>query len=107
MRFVAVKSLTQQDLLLLHRVRSRLLKNRSALCNHLRGLLCERGVAVRVGVTALKHALPRIFTQENCDESSTASSSPMSACSCLKWFFFVGIRSSGLNMLDSSLSSWR
>jgi transposase len=54
MRFVAVKSVAQQDLLALHRVRSQLLKNRTAVCNQLRGLLRERGVAVRVGVTALR-----------------------------------------------------
>jgi len=49
MRFVAVKSVAQQDLLALHRVRSQLVKTRTALCNQLRGLLRERGVVVRVG----------------------------------------------------------
>ena len=65
MRFVAVKSVAQQDLLALHRVRSQLLKNRTALCNQLRGLLRERGVAVRAGVTALKRALPTVLADEN------------------------------------------
>jgi len=37
MRFVAVKSVAQQDLLGLHRVRAQLVKNRTALCNQLRG----------------------------------------------------------------------
>lgn len=69
MRFVPVKSLAQQDLLALHRVRSQLLKNRTALCNQLRGLLRERGVAVRPGVTALKHALPTILAEENSEIS--------------------------------------
>jgi transposase len=59
MRFVAVKSVAQQDLLGLHRVRAQLVKNRTALCNQLRGLLRERGVAVRAGVAALKRGLPR------------------------------------------------
>lgn len=69
MRFVAVKSVAQQDLLALHRVRSQLLKNRTALCNQLRGLLRERGVAVRAGVTALKRALPMILADENSELS--------------------------------------
>ena len=38
MRFVAVKSTTQQDILSLHRVRERLVKNRTALANEIRGL---------------------------------------------------------------------
>jgi len=37
MRFVAVKSVAQQDLLALHRVRSQLVKTRTALCNQLHG----------------------------------------------------------------------
>jgi transposase len=65
MRFVAVKTVAQQDLLALHRVRSQLLKHRTALCNQLRGLLRERGVAVRTGATALKRALPTILAEEN------------------------------------------
>ena len=70
MRFVAVKSVAQQDLLALHRVRSQLLKHRTAVCNQLRGLLRERGVAVRVGVTALKGALPTILAEEENNEIS-------------------------------------
>jgi transposase len=65
MRFVAIKSIAQQDLLALHRVRSQRLKHRTALCNQLRGLLRERGVAVRAGVAALKRALPTILAEEN------------------------------------------
>ena len=69
MRFVSVKTVAQQDLLALHRVRSQLLKNRTALCNQLRGTFRERGVAVRTGVTALKRALPTILTEENSELS--------------------------------------
>jgi transposase len=64
MRFVAVKSVAQQDLLALHRVRSQLVKTRTALCNQLRSLLRERGVVVRVGPTALKRALPPALADE-------------------------------------------
>ena len=41
MRFVAVKTIAQQDLLALHRVRARLLKQRIALSNQIRALLQE------------------------------------------------------------------
>jgi transposase len=43
MRFVAVKTIAQQDVLALHRVRARLLKQRIALSNQIRALLHERG----------------------------------------------------------------
>src|SRR5919199_4721494 len=43
MRFVAVKSVDQQDLQALHRVRERLMKARTALINETRGLLHEYG----------------------------------------------------------------
>jgi transposase len=56
--FVTVKSVAQQDLLALHRVRAQLVKSRTALCNQLRGLLRERGVVVRTGAAALKRSLP-------------------------------------------------
>ena len=64
MRFVAVKSVAQ-DLLALHRVRSQLVKARTALCNQLRGLLRERGVVVGIGPTALKRALPPALADES------------------------------------------
>jgi transposase len=69
MRFVSIKTVAQQDVLALHRIRSLLLKNRTALCNQLRGILRERGVAVRTGVTALKRALPTILAEENSELS--------------------------------------
>jgi len=69
MRFVAVRSVAQQDLLGLHRVRAQLVKNRTALCNQLRGLLRERGVAVRAGVAALKRGLPAALADDSSELS--------------------------------------
>ena len=69
MRFVMVKSVAQQDLLALHRVRAQLVKSRTALCNQLRGLLRERGVAVRMGVAALKRSLPAALADESSELS--------------------------------------
>lgn len=44
MRFVPIKTVEQQDMLSIHRVRARLVKNRTALANEIRGLLLEFGI---------------------------------------------------------------
>lgn len=44
MRFVEVKSQAQSDIQALHRARERLVSERTALINHLRALLLERGI---------------------------------------------------------------
>ncbi len=46
MRFVEVKSQAQSDVQALHRARERLVSERTALINHLRALLLERGIVV-------------------------------------------------------------
>jgi transposase len=65
MREVAVKSVAQQDLLALHRVRAQLVKHHTALSNLIRGLLCERGVVMRKGVATLKRELPQVLADES------------------------------------------
>src|ERR1700730_7902589 len=49
MRFVPVKSIEQQDLQSLHRARERVVCARTALINHIRGLLAEYGVILPQG----------------------------------------------------------
>lgn len=49
MRFVPVKSEAQSDVQALHRARSRLVAERTALINHLRALLLERGIVAPKG----------------------------------------------------------
>ena len=49
MRFVPVKSVAQSDVQALHRARERLVAERTALINHLRALLLERGITVPRG----------------------------------------------------------
>ena len=49
MRFVAVKDEWQQDIEAIHRRRERLMHNRIALSNSLRGLLHERGILIPSG----------------------------------------------------------
>ena len=60
MRFVTIKSVEQQALQSLHRVRERVVKVRTALTNEIRGLLGECGLILRVGVAAVRHSLPGI-----------------------------------------------
>ena len=72
MRYVAVKSVAQQDLLALHRVRAQLMKQRIALSNQLRALLHERGVVARLGAAGLRKALSDALAQEQRNEVSGA-----------------------------------
>jgi transposase len=60
MRFVPVKTTQQQDIQAVHRVRERLVKNRTALVNQCRGLLLENGIAIRQGRHHLQRQLPDI-----------------------------------------------
>jgi transposase len=62
MNFVAIKTPEQCDLLSLHRVRSRLVGQRTAVINQIRGFLIERGITVRQGPAPLRKALPEILS---------------------------------------------
>lgn len=53
MRFVPVKTMAQQDLQALHRVRERLVCQRTALINQVRGLLAEYGIVLAKGPARL------------------------------------------------------
>lgn len=61
MRFVATKSLEQQDIQSLHRVRSSYIKARTALINRTHSLLQEYGIASGRGQKALKDTLAKFF----------------------------------------------
>jgi transposase len=63
MRFVPTKTVEQLDLQALHRVRSRLVSERTAVVNQIRAFLLERGIAVRQRLRSLRHALPGILAQ--------------------------------------------
>jgi len=58
MRFVAVKTVEQQDLQAVHRVRSSLIKERTAKANQLRGLLYEYGLVAPRALSSLRRAVP-------------------------------------------------
>ena len=61
MKFVATKTADQLDLQALHRVRERLVGQRTGIINQIRAFLLERGVAVRQGLRFLRAELPRIL----------------------------------------------
>jgi transposase len=50
MKFVATKTVEQLDLPALHRVRERLVTQRTSIINQIRAFLLERGVAIRQGL---------------------------------------------------------
>lgn len=54
MRFVAMKSVEQQDIQMLHRIRSRLIQERTALINQMRGLLLEYGIVIPQGIGQIR-----------------------------------------------------
>jgi transposase len=62
MKFVATKTADQLDLQALHRVRERLVSQRTGIINQIRAFLLERGIAVRQGQRFLRAELPRILT---------------------------------------------
>lgn len=64
MRLVGVATEDQQAVQALHRVRSRLLRSRTAVVNQLRGLLLEYGVTIPQGLAPLRKALPLLLAEE-------------------------------------------
>jgi transposase len=63
MKFVATKTGDQLDLQALHRVRERLVSQRTGVINQIRAFLLERGVAVRQGFRFLRAGLPSILAK--------------------------------------------
>ncbi len=61
MRFVSIKNVEQQDILAIHRVRERLVKERTAMVNQIRGLLMEYGIVVAQGVLQIRKKLTSII----------------------------------------------
>jgi transposase len=61
MRFVPVKSAEQQSVLMLHRVRSLLIRQRTMLINALRGHLAEFGIVVAQGVRPMAALVEKVF----------------------------------------------
>jgi transposase len=65
MRFVPVKSVDQQDIQSVHRIRERLVTARSSLACEIRGLLGEYGIAIPQGIRELPKTIPEILSDED------------------------------------------
>lgn len=65
MRFVPPKSVEQQDIQLLHRVRSRLVGARTQVANQVRGLLMEYGIVLPQHIGQLRRGLPEVLDDES------------------------------------------
>lgn len=70
MRFVPIKSVEQQDILSIHRIRARLVRNRTALVNEIRRLLYEFGLIIPQGINKVISKLTEILNSENLSQLS-------------------------------------
>lgn len=64
-RFVPVKTEAQQEVLMLHRLRERLLSSRNAASNQLRGLLTDFGIIFKLGHKAFDEKMKDLTTDES------------------------------------------
>ena len=67
MRFVPLRSEEQMDVQALHRARERMLQQRLALTNQIRGLLLDRGIEIAQGFYALRTVLPGLLEREDAE----------------------------------------
>lgn len=70
MRFVPIKTAEQQDILFIHRVRQRLVKNRTALANEIRGLLHGFGFIIPQGINKIVTKLTEILDEGDLSQLS-------------------------------------
>lgn len=71
MRYVPVKETWQQDILMVHRIRERLVKSRTALMNEIRGLLSEYGIVIPRGRPALRKKTQELMGENDAFLSPT------------------------------------
>jgi transposase len=72
MNFVPIKQVEQQDIQSIHRIRTRVVKSRTALINEIRGLCLEYGVILPAGAAKVKPSLCAAIA--NFDNELTAAS---------------------------------
>ena len=71
MRGVPVKSIPQQDVQALHRIRERQITARTAFINQIRGLLTEYGIVIPQRASQVRHKLPMVL--EDAENGLTAT----------------------------------
>ena len=64
-KFVRIKTIDQQQIASLHRIRERIVVNRTALANQIRGLLYEIGIILSQGIKLLRKDIPFFLENEN------------------------------------------
>jgi len=64
MRFVEIKSAAQAELQALHRIRDRMVANRTRLVCQMRAMCIEFGVAIHQGIGKFKADMPRVLSNE-------------------------------------------
>ena len=62
---VPVKEMWQQDILVLHRVKERLTKNKVALSNEIRGFLLEFGITIPIGTASFRKKISQILGDDS------------------------------------------
>ena len=72
MNFVPIKQVEQQDIQSIHRIRTRIVKNRTALINEIRGLSLEYGIVLASGAARVKRSLCEAI--DDIDNELTSSS---------------------------------
>ncbi|MGY3387662.1 transposase [Bradyrhizobium sp. USDA 3311] len=70
MRFVEIRSPEHIDLQALHRVRDRMISQRTCLINQMRAFCLEYGIAIHQGAGKCKADLPRVLADESNDLTS-------------------------------------
>lgn len=88
-RGVPLKTIEQQDIQALHRVRQGYLKQRTALINQWRGLLAEYGVVMPVGAAAFRSLASQVLS--NADNGVSARCREL-LCSQLEWLRLLDTR---------------
>jgi transposase len=93
MRFVPIKGTEQQAVLMMHRVRQLVVRQRTMVANAIRGHLAEFGIVIRQGVKALPQALPKLLEETDTNLPPIARS--MLALLSEQLRYFLRARKSG------------
>ena len=64
MRFVPIKSVEQQNVQNVHSIRQRLVWNRTALANQIRGILLEYGIIIPQGIIYVRKQISQVISEE-------------------------------------------
>lgn len=88
MRFVPIKTEDQLDVQGLHRVRERLVHNRTEVINQIRGFLLERGVTFNRGPLSLRKGMPDLL--EDAEQNLTPQMRNLLAHLWQEWQYLDG-----------------